>query len=128
MSHDQLRFSPAPKARTAYDITYEVILVNNRVTKRLRGEDPGALPWNFGEEWLFAPDSFCDKDAVVAAYKSSMSEIIEQLGDDIYRLVPVGDSQRTAFDVTFHGAVHNDYHLAQLSYIQTILGDDSITE
>lgn len=128
MSHEQLSFSPSDVARTAYDFTYEVILVNRRVAARLRGEDPGA--WPGGEGFLKAPAEFCNKeqamkeleDSTVAALAAWETTPQDRLTEKI--VVPQGET--SPLELMSILLSHLPYHDGQLNYLQTIHGDGEV--
>jgi hypothetical protein len=116
LTHEDLDRTWMSGERRAYDFIYEVAIVNNRIAKRLAGEDPGPMPWVFGKEWLKAPDYYRDKaraseflsdssDAVRTAAETSLLE-----GAKIVDLL--------AFSVR-----HMSYHDGQLNFIQSLKGD-----
>src|SRR5512147_753859 len=73
LDESMLAHSPGGAARGPYDFTYEVVFVQRRIAKRLRGEDPG--PASF-EGWMTAPDEFMDKARAMAEVKSTVDEIV----------------------------------------------------
>lgn len=124
MDAELLGKSPGGVARTPYDFTYEVVVVNRRVATRLRGEDPG--PWP-NEGWMTAPEEFRSKEAAVREMKSSSDEVLaawdaldaSKIGETI--VIPNGET--TALSMGSLIATHAMYHDAQLNYIQALAGD-----
>ncbi len=109
------------KARTPYDFTYEIIVVNNRFAKRLRGEDPG--PWPFAEGWAVAPPEYRDKVRALEEFQSSMEAVRQALGTDLYRVIETANGSTTPFEMGLFCSFHVLYHDAQLNYIQELHGD-----
>lgn len=108
-------------ARTPFDFTYEVIVVNNRFAERLRGEDPGA--WPFGEGWAVAPPEYRNKPRALEDFQSSMEAVRQALGDDLYRTISTPSGNTTPYELGLFCALHVMYHDAQLNYIQELSGD-----
>src|SRR5215469_6076891 len=75
--------------RTAYDIAYEVGVVNRRAAKMCREENPGPWPWDFGKEWLKAPDELRSKAAIVKHIEETGQELLDSIGTDVEKFVPV---------------------------------------
>ena len=123
MSEAQLAHSPGGNARCPYDFTYEVVLVNNRVAMRLRGEDPG--PWSF-ESWVTAPPEFRVKEAAIAAFNASVVTVLEAVGDDVTRNLDTANGPKSVFSMAHFCAMHIMYHDAQLNYLQAMNGDSEM--
>ncbi len=126
MSEEDLLFSPGGKARTGFDFTYEVLLINRRIAKRLKGEDPGPMPWTFGEGWLTAPPEWQSKEKLISEYSQSMDELYAAIGDDAFRMVQLPTQEQTVFELVNFCCIHNNYHEAQLNYVQSVRGDDTV--
>lgn len=124
MGAELLGRSPGGVARTAYDFTYEVVVVNRRVAARLRGEDPG--PWP-SEGWMMAPDEYKNKDFAVAEMKESSEEVLaawdllDPAAIEKPIVLPNGETNPLAMASLI--ATHAVYHDAQLNYLQAISGD-----
>lgn len=116
--------SPGGTARTPADFTYEVVMINQRIAKRLRGEDPG--PFNF-EGWMTAPPEFGMRDEAVQKFDASISEIVDALEktpeDQMLRTIVTPSGETSPFDIVTFCAMHINYHDAQLNYVQSLLGD-----
>ncbi|MCB8933252.1 MAG: DinB family protein [Fimbriimonadaceae bacterium] len=127
MSHEHLSKSPGGSARTPYDFTYETAVVNRRIAKRLRGEDPGPPP--FGE-WPVAPPEFQDKDTAMKELEASANDVIA--GWDatpehkLTEKIPLPKGETSPLDMAKLAAVHMSYHDAQLNNHQAICGDDQV--
>ncbi len=114
----------AEKTRTVADIAYEVSLVNDHSSMILRGEEPFAWP----EGWVKAPPELTHKAQVIDAFTQTRDKVMETvnrfseeaLSEPI--TTPEGPSTRGA-SVRFM-TLHMWYHLGQLNFIQTLLGDD----
>lgn len=116
------------KSRTVADIIYEIVQVNQHLGATIRGEDPGAWPFEMGT-WITAPADVQSKDAVIA----SLTAINERLISDIEGST---DEAMAESVVTEHGsapridryrflAMHMMYHSGQLNFMQAMLGDDA---
>lgn len=123
LSHEQLAVSPGGSARTGYDITYEVVLVNERISQRLASIDPGKWPY---EGWVVAPPEAQNKEELMKRFKSSIDAIaksIEALDDELSGGY-VADGKEQSFSGIAGMAVwHMGYHGGQLNYIQSLHGD-----
>jgi hypothetical protein len=128
MSHEQLDAKPSGKARSAYDFTYEVVFVNRRLAKRLRGETPDPMPGDGG--WIVAPEDFRNKDKAKSEIEGSMQEILDAWDafDDNHLLRPIklAKGETNALDLGYMAAHHASYHDAQLNYVQSLQGDDQL--
>ncbi|HRF59024.1 MAG TPA: DinB family protein [Fimbriimonadaceae bacterium] len=124
MDAELLGKSPGGVARSAYDFTYEVVVVNRRVAARLRGDDPG--PWP-SEGWMTAPDDFKNKEVAVREMKASSEEVLaawdalDAGAIETPIVLPTGET--TPMSMASLIATHAVYHDAQLNYIQAIAGD-----
>lgn len=125
LTHEQLDKSPGGSARSGYDFTYEVVVVNKRIACRLRNEDPG--PWPFGEGWAVCPDSDRVKDKLAAMILSSAQEIVDAIPgvpDEKFAESFELNGNTTSFaDMVGLASMHIMYHCAQLNYIQAMAGD-----
>jgi hypothetical protein len=125
MTDEMLSTSVAGKARTAYDLTYEVISVNDLITEKAK---------NFVREpkentgWTKAPMSFCDKQAAIAAFNASIEGVVETLKSAHPEFLDeIVDSPLGPLPVKRLAGIvpmHIMYHSGQLNYIQTLHGDD----
>ncbi len=113
--------SPGGSARSPYDFTYEVVVVNERAAKRLTGEDPGPWPYT---SWVTAPDEWQDIDRLCAALDDTATILIDGMGNEPFRKVSVGGEEKAAFQLIAFLSMHVMYHSAQLNMIQAMLGDD----
>jgi hypothetical protein len=124
MSHDQLLYQPTPSARTPYDFTYEVVVVNRRIAARLRGEDPGKWPY---ESFVLAPGEFQNQATAIAEFSASMDEVasaLEAFGEnDLDREIQLSEGTTTPISLAHMCSAHASYHDAQLNYIQSTYGD-----
>lgn len=125
MPEDALDQSPGGKARSAYDITYEVVELNRIVAGRARGEQ---TPFDGSEGWTRAPESYKNKAAVIADFEDSITQLVDAL-------TGVNEETMSTPVETPFGALplarlaeivprHIMYHSGQLNYIQTWLGDE----
>ncbi len=124
LTDEQFSQSPGGTARPPADFTYEVMFINERIAKRLRGEDPG--PFKF-EGWMKAPSDFGTREEVVAKFEKSTNQIIEALEttpvEEMERKITTPGGETSPFDLVTFGALHINYHDAQLNYIQSLNGD-----
>jgi hypothetical protein len=124
MSEEQLTTSPGGCARTPADFTYEIIVINRRIAKRLRGEDPGKMQF---EGWLKAPDELKNKQSLIAEFTSSCTEIETALNaippEEMLRTIQLPTETTTPYDLVRFTAYHTGYHDAQLNYIQSLADD-----
>lgn len=127
MSPEQLALRPGGAARSAYDMTYEVVFINRRFVCRLKREEPE--PFVFGT-WLEAPDELCEKPKAVAAFRESMDAILallEPIPVERYdEEVPMSQGTMSVFELATFVARHAGYHDAQLNYIQALQGDTEV--
>ncbi len=128
LSHEQLEKSPGGKARSGYDFTHEVIVVNHRIAAQLRGEDPG--PWPFGDDWAVCPDSDRNKETAIAQLKGSAEAILAAMepipGDKFNEKFKIGERETSFSGMVGLASVHMMYHTAQLNYIQALDGDTDV--
>ena len=128
MTHEQLGTRPKGSARSPYDFTFEVVFVNKRIAKRLRGETPEPVPEDSG--WMTAPDSFQNKEQAKKEMDDSMQEILDAFdkvpADDLGKTIQLPASETSAFKLGYFAAHHANYHDAQLNYIQSLNGDEKV--
>lgn len=123
MPHEQLNSCPGGSARTGYDMTYEVAVVNERISTRLSGGDPGKWPF---EGWVVAPDDFKAKETAIARFQSSVEKVLkslEGLDDELSGSVMVQENEQKFEMLVGMVQWHMAYHLGQLNYIQSLHGD-----
>jgi len=126
MSEEQVSRAPGGTARSGLDFTYEVVVVNQRIAARLRGEEPA--PWPF-ESWVTAPEGW-SRDQAVQAIRDSMNEALEAWKavdpEKVFQpLVEDKPGTRPA-SFAFMVAHHAGYHDAQLNYLQSLAGDQEV--
>lgn len=126
-SEEVLASNPGGSARTAYDFTYEVIVVNRRITKRLKGEDPGPFP---RDGWIKAPPEFCAKSVAIADFRASAEDVMAAFEADpeseIERKIALPAGETSPLDLITLTYNHWNYHDAQLNYLQAIRGDEAV--
>ena len=87
----------------------------------------GPWPWEFGEEWLKAPDELKSKAAIVKHIEQAGQELLDSIGTDVEKFVPVsgpgGEGTRPIYQIVIGAAKHTFYHDAQLNFIQELTGD-----
>jgi len=126
ISHEDLGKSWGAGSRTGYDIAYEVAIINRRMAFWCRGENPGPMPWKFGEEWLKAPAEFQNKEAVIGLIKETADELLNCANGDIEKEVVIGEDEAFVYQMILRGAQHTSYHAAQLNFIQELTGDMAV--
>lgn len=128
MSQDDLAKTPGGASRTPFDFTYEVVFVNGRIAKRLRGETPEPMSGDDG--WIKAPADFCQKDKAVGAFRKSMDDILASWDttEESKMLDPITlpSGETSLVGLAHFACIHNAYHDAQLNYHQAIHGDDKV--
>jgi hypothetical protein len=113
------------KARTGFDVAYEVATVNRMVAGGLRGNTLSEEP---PKGWMRAPQSACSKNTILAELQTSVDDVISALtnarSEDFDRIAdtPLGQIPLRNFAGILPG--HMMYHSGQLNYIQTLCGDD----
>jgi uncharacterized damage-inducible protein DinB len=126
---DQVAKSPGGVARSAADFTYEIIVINDRIMKRMDGEDPG--PWPFTNGYAVAPEELHGKDALLAAINRSLEELLARLTamdeDEFSRPITMTDgTERPLHELLQFLPMHLAYHDGQLNYIQALNGDGAV--
>lgn len=119
--------SPGGAARTPAHFTYEIVCVNSRFLKRLKGEDPGPFSTDM---WATTPDEFRTKEAAVAGFTDSMNQVVSAVNaipdGEMLREIPVANGSTNPYDLALFCASHVNYHDGQLNYIQALSGDAAI--
>ena len=127
MDEEHLTTSMGGSARTPADFTYEVVFLNLRISKRLRGEDPG--PYEF-KGWMKAPEEFAKKDRIIEQFSASVDEVLNALRkvpeDEMSTKIETPTGDTNVVDLASLAATHISYHDAQLNYIQTMNGDEEM--
>lgn len=113
-------------SRTAYDIAYEVGLINRRIAMTCREMNTGPWPWEFGKEWVKAPVELRSKAAIVKHVEEAGQELVDSIGTDVEKIVPIPDGTRPIYQLVIGAAKHTFYHDAQLNFIQQLTGDMEI--
>lgn len=127
MPEELLAVAHGGVSRTPYDFTYEVVVINFRVAKRLRGETPA--PYDF-EGWITAPMEFRSKEAAKNGIDQSLTEILAGLdaipSDQLLDKIVLPKGETSAADLCHLASHHTNYHDAQLNYIQAMQGDSEV--
>lgn len=114
-------------SRSAYDFTFEVVFVNRRIAKRIRGEEPE--PFQFGE-FMRAPEPFCSPANAISEFETSTQEVIDALSaipmTEITRTIQLADSTSTPVEMGLFCASHIVYHDGQLNLMQAARGDNDV--
>lgn len=115
------------KARSGYDLIFEVATINRFVAMAASGQNAGAEPLdNTGP--MRAPESLQTKEAALENFKASVEEVCEALANcpderiDTTMQTPFGETPISVMMGIV--PVHIMYHSGQLNYIQTLYGDD----
>jgi len=112
------------KARTVADIVHEVNLVNDHIGLAIRGEESFDWP----EGWIVAPEDRRTKAAAIEAFERSSGRILATVeafsGDEMEAKVEMEDGETTRDERCRFMTLHAWYHLGQLNFAQTLLGDD----
>jgi hypothetical protein len=115
-----------PKVRTVADIVYEVNMVNDHVGMILRGEEAFVWP---EEGWIKAPADFCDKAAILSAFRDSSEKALATAEsftpEELESPFATEGRETTRSERCRFMTLHIWYHSGQLNFIQTILGDDA---
>lgn len=127
MSEEDLTVSAGGASRTPADFTYEIVFINDRVSKRLKGEDPGEFKF---EGWMKAPEEFNNKASIIEKFTSSLDEVISEFSkvpeDEMFRVIDTGNGETSPMDLVGFTATHITYHDAQLNFIQSLKGDSEM--
>ncbi len=127
LPEDAISRSPGGAARTPANITYEIVLVNRRLSTRMKGEDPGAFD---PSAWAETPVEFQTKDGAAGAFEESLNQVIslvESIPDDqMLKEIPTPSGTTSPYDLAEFCAYHINYHDGQLNYIQALHGDAEI--
>lgn len=129
MPENVLQASPGGVARRPLDYSYEIAVINKRITHRLRGEDPGVWPGP-AEGFIVAPSEYSTKDAAVKFVRSSFDnltaawETVEE--NDLERKIETPTGDTSPLDLISMAASHASYHDGQLNYAQCIAGDGEV--
>lgn len=129
MSPETLAARPGQAARNAYDYTYEVAVVNNRIAMRLRGEDPG--PWTGPEgEFMKAPAEAQNKETIVKMFDESAQAVRDAWDalpvENMHLEIDIQGNKETPLGMASLSAIHMMYHDAQLNQMQSIQGDQAM--
>jgi len=129
MDENVLQSSPGGVARRPVDYSYEIAIINKRITHRLRGTDPGTWP---GPEkgFIAAPPEYTTKAAAIELVRSSFEELStawETVDEnDLERTIVVPTGETSPLDLISMAASHASYHDGQLNYAQCIAGDNEV--
>ena len=124
LTHEQLAASPAGHGRAAYDYSYEVAVVNDRIAQRMCGAEPEAWPF---EGWVICPDEYRDPEKISARVADSLEKILAAWdglsAED--RMKPIQTQNGTQFPVGMmhFASMHTMYHGGQLNLVQAMAGD-----
>src|SRR5688572_6800875 len=129
MPQEVLERSPGGVARTPFDYSYEIALINKRIAARLRGEDPGA--WPFADvKWVTCSPEFSEKSKMVDLVRTSFDELISAWDafdeNELTTPIKLPSSETSAHDLGSMPFAHAVYHDGQLNYAHSISGDDEM--
>ena len=127
MSQEDLTVPAGGKARTPADFTYEVVLVNQRIAKRMSGGDPGEFKF---EGWMKATEEYASKESIISNFETSVNDILNEFEkvpeEDMFRLIETPNGETSPMDLAAFAATHITYHDAQLNFIQALKGDEEM--
>jgi uncharacterized damage-inducible protein DinB len=110
-------------ARTAYDVTYELAVVNEEWNRRLNGKESSPFP----DGWIKAPAEFQNEEAALARLTETTNALAESIGnlkdEDFDKEIQMGPMKWTYFDLVSIAVGHMMYHNGQICFIQTLHGD-----
>lgn len=114
-------------ARTPANFTYEIVLVNKRLSTRMKGEDPGPFDPNV---WVETPAEFQTKEGAAGAFEESLNQVVALVesipAEEMLREIPTPTGTTSPYDLAEFCAYHINYHDGQLNYIQALHGDAEI--
>lgn len=114
------------KARTVADIVHEVNLVNDHVRATVLGEP--LFDWPDG--WITAPEGQRTKETVMAAFDASADMAVaafDNMDGNQFTTPLEADEPRSApRDRLRFLQIHCFYHMGQLNFVQTLLGDSEM--
>jgi hypothetical protein len=125
MPDPMLRKQCGGKARTGYDVTYELVGMYTTFSALLL-ERQGEIRGPAG--WVKSPEEFQNPDIAVSSFEQSLQrfvEVVQSYGDGIHTDAypsPVGPF--TPMGMANLVVWHTMYHSGQLNFIQTLCGDD----
>ncbi|MEZ0326391.1 MAG: hypothetical protein ACAH95_10835 [Fimbriimonas sp.] len=124
-THEMLANLPGGKARSGYDIAYEVTGLNRLVAAKALGQ---SFDGPSGKGWVRAPEDARDKEVALRSFEESVDAVCSALAQ-----MPV-ERQSESCDtplgplplIRLAGIIpnHQMYHSGQLNYIQTLHGDE----
>ena len=128
LSDDQITTSPMGRARPVCDFAYEVIILNERVRKRMVGEDPG--PWPFNDSMAICPQPLQSREALIEALDAGAALVIqtfEKIGEKrAMEEIDAPGGKTTPLQQMMFMSMHTMYHDGQMNYLQSMQGDVSI--
>lgn len=128
MSTDLLSNKPGEADRCAFDLIYEVALINRRFAKRIKGETPDKLP---SSGFIKAPEDYRDKAAALNDIKTSFDAVLSAWesinGEDLFREIKLESGETSSpFEYAYITCYHGGYHDGQLNLLQSINGDQAV--
>lgn len=127
IAEEDLARSPGGTARSPFDFTYEVVVVNKRIAARLRRETPPPLQ---REGWMTAPEEFKSKQGALQAFSASVNEVLAAWDhvspSHVDDAIETPSGHTTALEMASLCASHLTYHDAQLNYFQSLQGDSEM--
>ena len=111
-------------ARLAIDFTYETVQINRRMAARLRKQEPPTMLPGLP----VAPDLFRDKRMAVEEIEDSSTDLLaawDEIGPDrMTEMLPTSGDSESALSLALFAARHLQHHDGQLTYLQSLSGDD----
>ncbi len=112
------------KARRVVDLVHEVNMVNDDIARTVRGEP--IIEWPEG--WITAPPEMNSKAAAIAAFETSSQALLAAFeavpADRLLEPVECDGEMTDRYERSRFATLHLWYHLGQLNFMQTLLGDD----
>lgn len=113
---DKLEWKPTPEAKSALQVTAEVIGVIRMILPIFRGEDMQMLPFpKLG--------SLEEAKALLADTAESYATALENAGPELERVISTPLGEMWALQAVLFGLVDLLHHHGQVTYIQSLLGD-----
>jgi hypothetical protein len=129
MDEAVLQASPGGVARRPVDYSFEIAVINKRITHRLHGTDPG--PWPGPEEgFIAAPPEYATKSGAIDFVRSSFDDLhaawqtVDE--NDLERKIELPTGETSPLDLIAMAVSHASYHDGQLNYAQCIAGDNEV--
>jgi hypothetical protein len=125
MPHEMLAKQCGGKARTGYDVTFELTGMYSVFADLLKARS-GSITGPQG--WVTAPPEFCNpegaRDAIAGALDRFVAALQTYEGDVLQDQYPSPVGPFSPLGMANLAVWHTMYHSGQLNFIQTLCGDD----